>query len=497
MKKNSSNTHQAFWIALASLLSFSFGIISAAVLSRYFEKSDYGTYKQVLYIYSTLLVVFTLGLPKAYSFFLPRTENKHAKDVINKITGLFLILGGFFSIILYLSANQIASILRNEDLELAIKVFSPVPFFLLPTMGIESIFSVYRKTHYIAIYTIITRILMLLCIVLPVIIFNTSYIGALTGFTISSSLAFVMALYLKDLPVKSFESEKSNLKYKEIFSFSLPVMIASLWGIIELSSNQFFVSRYFGAEIFAEYSNGAIELPLMAAVIGAVSAVLAPIFSKMAHEKINIQKDLYPLWIRVFEKSTMLTYPVLIFSIIFAKEIMILLYGKSYENSAIYFQVFNLYFFFKVIVYGPYLINTGRQKLYANAHMYSVFALICLQFLVLYFINSVIGLVIVALIVKIIRTFYFLNIIANDFNMKIRKLLPIRVMIKITVPCIIIGVLIKWIINVNFYDAGYLSVLLVGSLFYFLIYIFYAYIFKINYWGLIQHLMVSKLKKIK
>jgi hypothetical protein len=32
--KDTSNTQQAFWVALASLVTFSFGILSAAILSR-------------------------------------------------------------------------------------------------------------------------------------------------------------------------------------------------------------------------------------------------------------------------------------------------------------------------------------------------------------------------------------------------------------------------------------------------------------------------------
>ncbi|WP_168418329.1 oligosaccharide flippase family protein [Acinetobacter towneri] len=497
MRNNISNTYQAFWFALASLLSFSFSIISAAVLSRYFEKADYGTYKQVLYIYSTLLVIFTLGLPKAYSFFLPRTENRYAKDVINKITKIFVLLGACFSAVLYLGAASIASILRNNELEVAIKIFSLVPLFLLPTMGLESIFSVYRKTHYVAIYTVITRVFMLLCIVLPVIIFNTTFKGALIGFTISSFLSFLVALYLKHLPVREYSCEKSKLKYSEIFSFSLPVMVASIWGILELSSNQFFVSRYFGTEVFAEFSNGAIELPLMATVIGATSAVLAPVFSKMSYEKVDLKKDLYPLWIRVLEKSVLLTYPVLIFSIVFAKEIMVLLYGEMYENSAIYFQIFNLYFFLKIIVYGPYLISTGRQKMYANAHMYSVLVLIPLQFAVLYIINSPVALIIVALLVKILRTFYFIKVIAVDFNIKVWQLLPIKLMVKILVPCFIFSILIKGIINFNFKNLNYIEMLVISALVYFIIYSCYAVTVKINYKSIIKPLISNKVKSAK
>jgi len=48
---NNSNTVQAVWLGLGSFVSFSFGIISAAILSRYLSKADYGTYKQVLILF--------------------------------------------------------------------------------------------------------------------------------------------------------------------------------------------------------------------------------------------------------------------------------------------------------------------------------------------------------------------------------------------------------------------------------------------------------------
>ena len=89
-----NNTKQAAWVALGSMFSFAFGIVSSMILSRYFDKVEYGTYKQVLYVYNSLLAIFTLGLPKAYSYFLPRSPLNEAKSLIKKITNLFFILGG-------------------------------------------------------------------------------------------------------------------------------------------------------------------------------------------------------------------------------------------------------------------------------------------------------------------------------------------------------------------------------------------------------------------
>ncbi|HQB37453.1 MAG TPA: hypothetical protein PLI41_07915, partial [Bacteroidales bacterium] len=69
---NSSNTNQAIWVGLGKLSSILLGIISAAILARYFDKKEYGTYKQVLYIYNTLLVLFSAGLQGSFSYFLPK-----------------------------------------------------------------------------------------------------------------------------------------------------------------------------------------------------------------------------------------------------------------------------------------------------------------------------------------------------------------------------------------------------------------------------------------
>lgn len=88
----SNNTIQAAWVALGSLFAFGFSIVSSIILSRYFDKTDYGTYKQVIYVYHTLLIVFTLGLPKTYSYFLPRTNDCYVKSLVKRLQLYFTYL---------------------------------------------------------------------------------------------------------------------------------------------------------------------------------------------------------------------------------------------------------------------------------------------------------------------------------------------------------------------------------------------------------------------
>ena len=53
-----SNTKQAVWVGLVVYFLLGFGIISSMILSRYFGKNDYGTYKQVLYVYNTFTCIY-------------------------------------------------------------------------------------------------------------------------------------------------------------------------------------------------------------------------------------------------------------------------------------------------------------------------------------------------------------------------------------------------------------------------------------------------------
>ncbi|MBK6782311.1 MAG: hypothetical protein IPG79_00010 [Saprospiraceae bacterium] len=58
MVQQKSNTIQVFWVALSSLSSMMLALVSAAILSRYFDKQEYGTYRQIIYVYTSLVLIF-------------------------------------------------------------------------------------------------------------------------------------------------------------------------------------------------------------------------------------------------------------------------------------------------------------------------------------------------------------------------------------------------------------------------------------------------------
>lgn len=425
---NTSNSRQAMWVAVGQFSAFAIGIISPMILSRYFSKGDYGTYKQVMYVYNTLLIVFTLGLPKAYSYFIPRVSLPESKDVIRKISRLFAILGLFLSLLLFCGASAIADLLHNPDLELAIKWFSPTPLLLLPVMGIEGILASYKKAKHIALFTLCMRVFTLLFTILPVITFNGTYIHSIIGFDIASLLTCIFSYYLKYLPTRGIELQRATVSYKEIFAFSLPLLSASLWIMLFQSTNQFFISRYYGNEVFAEFSNGFMEFPIIPMVVNSVATILAPLFAGMA---VKNKMSIGDIWNSALNKTIKIIYPVTIYCILFSNIVMTCFYGKMYSTSGIFFSIKNIEGFFSVIPFYPILMALGKTKEYSRVHMVIAFLLLPFEFFIVKLGLPVYTIGLAYVLCSLGKVILQFAVVGRSVEMPASVLIPYKAMIKV------------------------------------------------------------------
>lgn len=487
--EKTSNTVQAAWVALGTLFSVGFGIVSAMILSRYFSKEDYGLYKQVLYVYSTLNGFFMLGLPKAFSYFLPKSPLDEAKSLIKKLTNLFFVLGGGFSLMLFFGSEIIAQILNAPQLGTLLKIFSPVPFFMMPTLGLEGILATYRKTIFISGYIILTRTVMLLCICLPVILFDLSVKVALIGFVISSAFSFVIALYLKYYPVRNAGNELTKETYKTIFKFCFPLFVASICGILINSTDQFFISRYFGNNVFADFSNGAMELPFVGIIIGATSTVLTPLFTRQLHEHADIKSTVLPIWNSAFAKSVMLIYPITIFCIFDADIIMIAMYGEQYIDSGDYFKIKLFTYFFKIITFYSLIVALGATQFYQKLHFAVLILLVLSEYLIVKMIPDPLMIVGIHVFYTILTSVALMIYIARTLKLSLKSMLPRKTIASVLTASILACGIFRCIKTFFYPNYSALLTLCIDGTLMIVVYLFVGKIFKLNYLTLIKPLM--------
>ncbi len=486
-----NNSKQFVWVLLGSISSFAFIFLSSVLLSRYFNKYDYGIYKQVIYIYSSLLVIFTLGVPKAYTYFLPRVSISQAKDLISKLNYVLIFLGALLSFVLFLGAEMIAKAMNNINLIEPLHYFSLVPFFMLPTMGIEGVLATYNKTKLLAFYNVSSKFVLLLCVAVPVVFFNGNVNSAIIGFSIASFFSFLVALILKNVPVRKTSKEKTSITYKDIFNYTIPIMGASIWGIIISSSDQFFISRYFGNEVFADFANGSLEIPFVGMIVSATSIVLAPIYSRKVFENnAESKSEIFAIWNSVFSKTVKMIYPIVIFFFVFADIIMIILYGNKYHTSGIYFQIKLVVNFFNLITFAPIILSIGGQRFYFKVHMYGAFVLILLETISVYTIKSPIAITSISVICQIGRILMFLYYISNYFKINFLSLFPINLILNIFIPSILMLFPLKYfLIYIIQIDKHIL--ILIAAIIYLLLFLIWAKYRNIEYLSIIKPIFNS------
>ena len=485
MPEDQDKSIQALWVALGHFSSFGLTIISAAILSRYFSKIEYGTYRQVLYVYNTLLILFTVGLPQVFAYYLPRYKREQGLDIVYKISKLLLLTGILFSLFLYFFAGIIATLLKNPELATGLKFFSPIPALLLPTMGIEGIFSTYKKTIYIALYNIITRFLTLLFIVLPVILLNGTYIYSICGWVIVSILSFFIAIWFKRIPFLKIKSKTCHLSYSTILSYSIPLVGAGIAGMAAKASYHFYISISFGPQIFADFANGFIEIPFVAMVTSAASTILLPIFSKQIHDKADIN-NITSVWNSTIIKSAMIIYPLVLFFICHADTVITLLYSSKYLDAANFFRIAMILNFFNIIVFAPLLLAMGQTAYYAKIHVY--FAIIAWTggFILLQIINMPATIAVFATSLGIIKVIIFTRHSARLLEIPVLTMIPLKRLMVLFLNGLVILVPLKMILSKLLPQINPFLELTVNFTIFLILFILLTKLFYIDYRIIIQ-----------
>jgi len=461
------------------------------VLSRYFDKTEYGTYKQVFYIYSILLGMFTLGLPNAYSYFLARSPVDQAKSLIWKMTRLFMILGLIMSIFLFFGAGFLSNIMRNPELRKMLMIFAPVPFLMLPTLGLQNILVTFRASNIIPIYVIITSLVQFLCVILPVLIWRLGCSGALIGFNIGSFVAFCLAIYLNTYPIRKEIYDISRDSYRDIFKFALPLFVATIWGTLINSTDQFFISRYFGTEIFADFSNGATDLPFVGMIIGATSAVLTPLFTREINGANDYRDKILPVWNSAFTKSAMLIYPITIFCIFEADNIMSVMYGDLYLQSGSFFRIKLFTYFFKIISFYSLIIALGATKFYQSVHMYEFIGLAIVELIIVNFTSNPILVVGTHVLFTISTCLIFIYYISRKLEVQFLSMFPVAIILKIGL-CSVISLVIVYFTSCVILSEmeAIMRLLIDASIFAFVFYIA-SVLLRLNYFSIVKPLITK------
>lgn len=343
---------KVFVLTLSRLLNLSTTLLIGILLSRIFDRSVYGEYRQVWLVFRTLSPLLLLGFDSSVMFFLPTMRESEHKAFLVQTTGVLALLGLLLASIFFFGSESIASIYGNVAVAPLLRSFAIYPIFYLPTLAAPLwLVSVNRAVEAGILTSVFSVLRFAGTIAIAIAYKNLSYVFVFAG--ISAGLYFVV---MEALIVKSYPGYSISVNWKLLkrqWRYSFPIGIAKVLSTIVKRVSQNVVAVAFTAERFAIFINGAFELPFVAPMTGAVMTVLVPEFVRLGQG--GQKEKVLRLWLASLRKLAIFVFPVSVFFFVFSRETMVILFSSKYAESASIFRIFLLILPLRIAQYGAIL----------------------------------------------------------------------------------------------------------------------------------------------
>lgn len=415
------------------------GIISAMLLSRSLSLEDYGTYSQVILVVTISISVFSLGLPYSINYFMGgeiTDKNKFVPNFYSLISILFLI--NF--IILFLFGEQVSNLLNNENLIKFTYMLVVLPFSKVIAQSLDNLLVVEKKTNLLITFRVGKSLALLLVVIF--IFFNSISFGFFMAFyTIVEVLFLLASLYIIKIVLKYKLINIDFIRFKNILKFSIPVGLSSIIWSLNIQLDKLMVSLRYDVELVGIYTNASRELPFTI-LVSAVSAVLIPEISKIVNNKFYSEESKYSsvlsVWHDTIKFTTIFLILFSVISIVFAREIITLLYSEKFLLGTNVFIVYAILLIFRVTYFPLIVFTKGMTKTILN---YSLYAFL---FNILF--NILLGLIFgyIGFSIASVLSILFINILyliksSNIMGIKFKLIFPWKTYFNIFIVNILLG----------------------------------------------------------
>jgi O-antigen/teichoic acid export membrane protein len=349
-----------FWLAVAEVIDRGLGFLVVIWIARHFGPAAYGRWSFAINFVVPLIILVDFGFAILTAREIARDKSKTAQYIDN-ILVMKLILGVITFGIIAVAIN-----LFGKEVETVKLVYFLGIYYIINTFALffRSIFQANEKMQYETVCRIIQGVSELILVAIFMFskasIITVSYaytIGCLFG--ILFSLIFIWRFFSRFF-------HKIDFNFcKEILKESWPIALSGFLGTFYLSFGVIFLSLLKADKDVGWYGAGYSLIPAIMVLPNLFMAALYPRLSKMYTESKNDFINMLKKGLKYIFILDLILIPLIF---IFSRQIIILLYGKSYINSIIVFRILLVMVFIDYI--GCVLMSTlyaiKRQIVYTK-----------------------------------------------------------------------------------------------------------------------------------
>lgn len=399
-RKNLSLVTNSMILAFVRCITYASSFIQVMIMSRVFDKFEYGSYSQACTIVTVISPFFLLGLSNAATYYYNQNCEERQKYV-ETIYNLILVLGisgGFFIMVFH---NPIASYFSNLTLIPLIYIVAFRPLFQNLISLFQVLYISSDRAMVVAVRNTILSFIQIGIVVIAACFFCSVelvlFLLVFTDFLQVVILNFFFTNSVMKIRIFKFDI----LSIRRIMSYALPLASSTMIGTLTINMDMMLIGRVMSTEAFALYSNVARELPFNFLISSFTDIVFPKIISLNARGDKDTLIRIYHAYV---ELGIILTWILIGGAIVCSQELILVLYSPKYLDGIAIFVVYLLVSASRFTYHGMMLSVHGKSK---DIMLVSVIALTSNLFLniVLFYAIGMIGPAIATLISVLIGAF--------------------------------------------------------------------------------------------
>ncbi len=293
------------------------------------DREQYGLYKQAFLLITTAMTVLPFGVPMSAFYFLPREPTRRRETVLNIV--LFHVAVGALALgALVLHPAILTAIFHDARLARYSVWIGVAILFWVTGAFLDMVPVANDEIRLASAFIVGIQASRALIFVGAVLFFGT--LRALLAAAILHGLVqtVVLACYLESRFPQFWRAFDWAVLRRQL-SYALPLGAAGILMIVQTDLHNYFVSNHFGPAMFAVYSLGTLQLPLMGLIQEATNSVLITRVSML--QKHNECGEIVSLLAHAARRLAAVYFPVYVFLMVAGREFIRVLFTARFADS--------------------------------------------------------------------------------------------------------------------------------------------------------------------
>lgn len=441
--QGSGIAHGAAHLTGAKLITMVLSLLTSMLLSRFRTVEEYGTYSQLLMTINLASSLVMLGLPNCINYFLAKAETPTERQTFLKTYYLTTtVLTAVLGAVLVAGIPWIEAYFSNEKIDSYYYFLLLYPWTTVTISSVAHLLVVYGKTRRLMVFNVTHSAITLLSVLL-VKLFGLGFDHYIRALLLGQILITVWVYW----QVRQFEPGVHGTfdfgLLKKFLLYSIPIGLASFVGTVTVDIDKLMIGRFLDTEHMAYYTNAGKELPL-AIVATSLTAVLMPRAVRL------LKQDKPGQAVGLWGESIKLSYLIICFfvtaCVVFAPQIMTILYSEKYLPGVSVFRVYALVLLLRVTYFGMMLNASGKTKFILLTSILTMVLNVILNALFYHwmgFIGPAVATFMSIFVVQIIQLIFTSRIVSCSF----REVFPWGFCLKNTLLNALWGVAAAWLVH--------------------------------------------------